>query len=170
MHQKFSHLRFLSLAFVWGALLMAPLVGTAAPPRAAHTGPELAAATYTPIPYSEIAPKLQEIADNSSRVRFEVIGQSAGFGNPGYAFVYTPVWFNELGLGEDVEISARLVEVDFLVSGYWPGWGESDSAGNPEVIHSPTSGSGTATLIGLDITFRGYPENTFRLLGNAIFE
>lgn len=143
---------------------MAPLGGTAAPPRAAHTDPELAAATYTPIPYPEIALRLQEITNNSSRVRFEVIGQSAGFGNPGCAFVYTPVWFNELRLGEDVEISASLVEVDFLVSGYWPGWGESDAAGKPIVFHHPTSGSGTATLIGLDITFRGHPGEYFQAL------
>jgi hypothetical protein len=26
------------------------------------------------------------------------------------------------------------------------------------------------TLMGLDVTFRGHPENTFRLLANAIYE
>ena len=77
MQQKFSYLRFLSLAFVLGALLLAPLGATAAPPKAALTDFR-PAAVYTPIPYPEIAPTLQEIADTSNRVRFEVIGQSAG--------------------------------------------------------------------------------------------
>jgi hypothetical protein len=93
---------------------------------------------------------------------------AAGFHEQDYAFVYSPVWFTELG--EGVVTSASLVEGDFLVSGYWPSWGSSGAAGMPVVVHAPTSGTGTATLIGLDITFRGHPENTFRLLGNAIFE
>ena len=99
---------------------------------------------------------------------------AAGFRNPDYAFVYSPVWFTELG--EDVKISTTLidddvnneVDGDFLVSGYWPGWQDSGAAGMPVVIHASLD-PGQVTLIGLDITFRGHPENTFRLLGNAIF-
>jgi len=92
---------------------------------------------------------------------------AAGFREQDYAFVYSPVWFTELG--EGVVTSASLVEGDFLVSGYWPGWSESGAAGMPVVIHSE-QGLADITLFGLDITFRGHPENTFRLLGNAIFE
>ena len=91
---------------------------------------------------------------------------SVGFRDPDYAFVYTPVWFTEIGDG--VEISATLIDENFLVSGYWPGWQDSGAAGKPIVIHASLD-PGQITLIGLDITFRGHPENTFRLLGNAIF-
>ncbi len=91
---------------------------------------------------------------------------SAGFRDPDFAFVYSPVWFTEFG--ENIDISATLVNDDFLVSGYWPGWSDSGAAGEPVVIHAG-HGSADITLIGLDITFRGHPENTFRLLGSAIF-
>jgi len=96
---------------------------------------------------------------------------AAGFREQDYAFVYSPVWFNGLGFSEDVEISARLVEEDFLISGYWPGWNDTNgAAGKPVVIHTSDASGVNITLIGLDITFRGHPENTFRLLGNAIFD
>lgn len=60
---------------------------------------------------------------------------------------------------------------DFLVSGYWPDWELSGAAGQPMVV-SGDYGAGDAdvTLIGIDATFRGHPENTFRLVGNGIFE
>ena len=47
---------------------------------------------------------------------------AAGFRDPDYAFVYSPVWFTEFG--ENIDISATLVNDDFLVSGYWPGWSD----------------------------------------------
>ena len=59
--------------------------------------------------------------------------------------------------------------MDFIVSGFWPGWQASGAADSPVVVHGADGDSDT-TLIGLDITFRGHPENTFRLLGNAIYE
>jgi hypothetical protein len=37
------------------------------------------------------------------------------------------------------------------------------------VVHY-ANGDSDMTLIGLDVTFRGHPENTFRLLANAIYE
>ena len=42
------------------------------------------------------------------------------------------------------------------------------AAGLPAVVNA-ASGEGYVTLIGIDPTFCGHPENTFRLLGNAIF-
>jgi hypothetical protein len=97
---------------------------------------------------------------------------AAGFGKTGFGFVYTPVWFTEIA--DDVRTSVKLVEGDFLVSGYWPGWQGSDAGGKPVVIHTTiTNDNGSEseiTLIGLDTTFRGHLENTFRLIGNAIFE
>jgi hypothetical protein len=92
---------------------------------------------------------------------------AAGFGQTGFGFVFTPVWFTVTA--EDVTTSVSLTEGDFLVSGYWPGWGDSGAAGNPVVIHTSPNDHSMVTLIGLDTTFRGHPENTFRLIGNAIF-
>jgi hypothetical protein len=93
-------------------------------------------------------------------------GVAGGFPDKDFAFVYTPAWFTRLGT--DVVSSAEFSAGDFIVSGFWPGWQGSGAAGSPVVVHYSDDDSDT-TLIGLDVTFRGHPENTFRLLGNAIF-
>jgi hypothetical protein len=91
---------------------------------------------------------------------------AGGFLDQDYAFVFTPAWFTRLGAG--VVSSAEFVDGDFIVSGFWPFWQDSGAAGSPVVVHGSDGDSDTA-LIGLDVTFRGHPENTFRLLGNAIY-
>ena len=57
---------------------------------------------------------------------------------------------------------------DFLVSGYWADWQASGANGMPVILHG-ASNSSDVTLIGIDPTFRGHPESTFRILGNAIY-
>lgn len=102
-------------------------------------------------------------------VRLDVVPQDAifaGFRAQEYAFVNSPVWFTSLG--ETESVAARYAQDAFLLSGYWPGWQSSGAAGRPVVIHSH-QGDGDMVLIGLDATFRGHPENAFRLLGNTIF-
>lgn len=94
-------------------------------------------------------------------------GAVGGFSDTDEAFVFTPVWFTRLGAG--VESAATLAGGDFLVSGYWPDWEASGAAGMPVVV-TADDGDTDVTLIGLDSTFRGHPENTFRLVGNGIFE
>jgi len=91
---------------------------------------------------------------------------AGGYPDYDYAFVYGPAWFTRLGA--DVVASAELGTGDFLVSGYWPGWQGSGAAGKPVVAHGST-GDSDIILIGIDTTFRAHPENTFRLLGNAIY-
>jgi hypothetical protein len=91
---------------------------------------------------------------------------AGGFLENDYAFVYGPAWFTRLGTG--VITSAEFGAGDFLVSGYWVGWQGSGAAGKPVIVHG-SSGDSDTILIGIDTTFRGHPENTFRLLGNAIF-
>jgi len=90
---------------------------------------------------------------------------AAGFLEDGYAFVYRSVWFTEWG---DMEVSARIDGGDFLVSGYWPDWQTSAANDMPIVVHD-ADGEADVTLVGFDSTFRGHPENTFRILGNAIY-
>ncbi|MEJ2599175.1 MAG: M14 family zinc carboxypeptidase [Anaerolineales bacterium] len=91
---------------------------------------------------------------------------AAGFWQQDYAFVYYPVWFSDLGA--DVEVTASYAGGDFLVSGFWPGWMESGAAGQAAIVHQ-SSGERDVSVLGIDATFRGHPENAFRLLGNAIF-
>ena len=91
---------------------------------------------------------------------------SAGYWQEDYAFVNGPGWFTDLGDG--VDIAASYASGEFLESGYWPGWETSGAAGQP-VIVTRAYKNNYVTLIGIDSTFRGHPENTFRLLGNAIY-
>jgi hypothetical protein len=91
---------------------------------------------------------------------------AGGFPDDDYAFVYTPAWF--IKLGEDIVTSAEFRAGDFIVSGFWPDWQTSGAGGSPVVVHG-SNGDSDTTLIGLDVTFRGHPENTFRLLANAIY-
>jgi hypothetical protein len=93
-------------------------------------------------------------------------GVAGGFPDEDFAFVYTPAWFTRLGT--NVVSSAEFSAGDFIVSGFWPGWQGSGAAGSPVVVHG-SDGDSDTTLIGLDVTFRGHPENTFRLLANAIY-
>ncbi len=57
---------------------------------------------------------------------------------------------------------------DFLAAGFWPGWKESDHGEAPVMVHQDQDGQ-DITLIGINPTFRGHPKNTFRLIGNAIY-
>ncbi|MPZ53532.1 MAG: hypothetical protein GEU79_12505 [Acidimicrobiia bacterium] len=108
-------------------------------------------------------------ADGNAIVEVAYESESAAGGYPDVdpAFVFQPMWFTELGAG--VETAATLADGEFLVSGYWPGWESSGAAGMPVVVTSD-NGDGDLTLVGLDATFRGHPENTFRLVGNGIFD
>ena len=71
-------------------------------------------------------------------------------------------------LGADVQVSARVHAPDFLVSGYWPNWQTSGAAGQAIVIRW-AGGMQDVTLIGLDVLFRGHPEDSFRLVAHAIY-
>ncbi len=91
---------------------------------------------------------------------------AAGFWPEDYAFVYYPVWFTSLGAG--VEAAAFYDSGDFLVSGFWPEWEISGAADTPIIVHN-SAGDQDTVLIGMDVSFRGHPENGFRILANAIF-
>jgi hypothetical protein len=93
---------------------------------------------------------------------------AAGLRKDGYAYVYFPGWFSDLG--SEVKVSASIDPgTDFLVSGYWPGWQDSEANGKPVIVHQ-TTGARDVTLLGIDATFRGHPENAFRIVGNAIYD
>jgi len=93
---------------------------------------------------------------------------TAGFREDGYAFVYRSVWFTNW---DGMEVSARLDSGDFLLAGFWENWQTSGANGMPVIVHGASDADGLqdTVLIGIDPTFRGHPENTFRIVGNAIF-
>jgi hypothetical protein len=93
---------------------------------------------------------------------------AAGFREDGYAFVYRSVWFTDW---DGMDVSARLDSGDFLLSGFWEDWQTSGANGMPIIVHGENGDEGLqdTVLIGVDPTFRGHPENTFRLVGNAIY-
>jgi hypothetical protein len=93
---------------------------------------------------------------------------AAGFREDGYAFVYRSVWFTEY---EGLDVSARLDSGEFLLSGFWEDWQTSGANGMPVIVHGENGDEGLqdTVLIGIDTTFRGHPENTFRIVGNAIY-
>ena len=93
---------------------------------------------------------------------------AAGFRADGFAFVYYPGWFSDLDSAVKVSASIDSGE-DFLVSGFWPEWQTSGANGKPVIVHQ-TDDLRDVTLIGIDATFRGHPENTFRIVGNAIYD
>jgi hypothetical protein len=94
---------------------------------------------------------------------------AAGFSQDDYAFVYYPLWFTRLGDG--VQVSARYDDDGFLISGFWTDWPTSGASGMPVIVHGSNGDEGIQdfALIGIDVTFRGHPENTFRIVGNAIY-
>jgi hypothetical protein len=93
---------------------------------------------------------------------------SAQYPADDYAFVYRPTWFTEVP-EEEWQVSGHLdAGDDFFLSGFWSGWQESDAAGEPIVIHREQEDS-AITLIGFDPTFRAHPEQTYRILANALY-
>jgi hypothetical protein len=91
---------------------------------------------------------------------------NAGFRENGYAYVLGAMWFTNVP--GDATVSASIADDEFLVSGYWPDWQTSGANGKPVILNKDTDAQDT-TLIAIDATFRGHPKNTFRLVGNAIF-
>ena len=96
---------------------------------------------------------------------------AAGFREDGYAFVYRSVWFTEWDEGTEISASIDADADSFLVSGFWADWPTSGANGMPVIVHAENGDQDLqdTILIGIDPTFRGHPENTFRIVGNAIY-
>jgi len=92
---------------------------------------------------------------------------AAGFRADDYAFMYRSVWFTDWDEAT-TDVSARLDSGDFLLSGFWENWQTSGANGMPVVLRK-TTGVQDTVLIGFDATFRGHPENTFRVVANAVY-
>jgi hypothetical protein len=106
--------------------------------------------------------------DSAIRVDYDPSNPvGSGFGTEGYGFANgTRTFYN---LAPEVQVVAKVHDPDFLVTGYWPNWQTSGAAGQPIVIRWESAGTQDVTLIGLDPIFRGHPEDSFRLVANAIY-
>ncbi|MEU9169060.1 M14 family zinc carboxypeptidase [Streptomyces sp. NPDC048420] len=88
-------------------------------------------------------------------------------GSPDAGFVYTPVWFTDLGPGVRVEQSYAAGNP--LVSGHWRSLpdgsgGPAAAAGQPSVVSGPQ-----AVLFGTEPLFRDHPKGEFAQVGRALF-
>jgi hypothetical protein len=93
-------------------------------------------------------------------------GISAGFRENGFAYVLGAMWFTTVP--SDATVSASIADDEFLAAGYWPEWPISGANGRSVIVNKDSDLQDT-TLIVFDATFRGHPKDTFRLVGNAIF-
>ncbi|MEM2595219.1 MAG: hypothetical protein QW529_04580, partial [Sulfolobales archaeon] len=110
------------------------------------------------------------LSDDNGIIKIEISTAdpiTAQYPENDYAVVYGPVWFTRVGVG--VKVSARIFTGEFFVSGMWSRWKESGAASMPVIVHGTSSTGSIVVLIGIDPTFRAHPENTFRILANAIY-
>lgn len=100
-----------------------------------------------------------------ARVNYDPLDSvTAYYPEDGYAFVYRPYLFEDLG--PDVKVAASLASEDMFLAGYWPD--NEDAEGYPIIIHG-TCGDGEVTLIGTPCDRRALSEVMYRLLANSIY-
>lgn len=102
------------------------------------------------------------------RVRYKPTDPvTAQYPEDDYAFVYGPVWLTRVGSG--VEVCAEISAGEFFVSGMWYRWRESGAAGRPIIVRGVSGRGSIVVAMGTQPAFRAHPENTFRILANAIY-
>ena len=83
-------------------------------------------------------------------------GSPVGSTAPGQTFVYSPIWFENLGSG--VDAAQRFGSGDFFFSGHWVG--QEDASGDAVVVHGERDG-GRAVLFGSNPLFRAHPRGLY---------
>ncbi|WP_327359324.1 M14 family zinc carboxypeptidase [Streptomyces sp. NBC_01304] len=91
-------------------------------------------------------------------------------GAPAHSFVYSPVWFTDLGPG--VRVDQSYATGDLLVSGHWRALedgsgGPAAAAGKASVV-SGKAGAARVTLFGTEPLFRDHPKGVFPQVGRAL--
>ncbi|MFI1012823.1 M14 family zinc carboxypeptidase [Streptomyces sp. NPDC020965] len=109
--------------------------------------------------------------DANGVVRVANAGGPITGGAPAHTFVYSPLWFTDLGAG--VRADQSYGTGNPLVSGHWratgPGvGGPTEAAGKPSIV-SGTSATGVpVTLFGTEPLFRDHPKGVFAQVGRAL--
>lgn len=91
-------------------------------------------------------------------------GSPVGSTAPAQTFVYSPIWFENLGSG--VEAAQRFVTGDFFFSGHWAG--QEDASGDAVVVHGESDG-GRAALFGSNPLFRAHPRGLYPQAAHALW-
>jgi len=98
------------------------------------------------------------------RLDYEPDRITAGYPSESYAYAFFPVWFGEIGNG--VSTGASYASHEMLLAGWWP---HNELAEGFGAVIRGNYGQGNVILSGVEPTFRGHTEFTFRLVANAIF-
>ncbi|WP_433264279.1 M14 family zinc carboxypeptidase [Actinosynnema sp. CS-041913] len=90
-------------------------------------------------------------------------------GRTGHSFVYTPLWFTDLGPGVVAEQRYR-----DLVAGHWTAradgsGGQDSAAGQAAVVSGTSARGGKAVLFGTEPLFRDHPKGLYRQVADAIY-
>ncbi|MEV7424475.1 M14 family metallopeptidase [Streptomyces sp. NPDC091212] len=109
--------------------------------------------------------------DANGVVRVTNAGGPVTGGAPAHTFVYSPLWFTELGAGVRADQSYATGEP--LVSGHWRAkangtGGPSDAAGRASVVSGLSARGVPVVLFGTEPLFRDHPKGLFPQVGRAL--
>ncbi|MFJ2176197.1 M14 family zinc carboxypeptidase [Streptomyces sp. NPDC087851] len=109
--------------------------------------------------------------DANGVVRVTNTGGTVTGGAPAHSFVYSPLWFTELGSG--VRVDQAYGTGNPLVSGHWRatenGTGApGDAAGRASVVSGTSATGARVTLFGTEPLFRDHPKGLFPQIGRAL--
>ncbi|WP_030105961.1 MULTISPECIES: M14 family zinc carboxypeptidase [Actinoalloteichus] len=88
---------------------------------------------------------------------------------PDHSFVYSPLWFTELG--PEVRVEQRYEEDGPLVAGHWSAGdrGPGAAAGAASVVSGVAERGARTVLFGTEPLFRAHPKGLHAQVGNAVF-
>ncbi|MFF3337753.1 M14 family zinc carboxypeptidase [Streptomyces flavidovirens] len=109
--------------------------------------------------------------DANGVVRVVNAGGAVSGGVPEHTFVYSPMWFTDLGPGVRVEQSYGAGNP--LVSGHWRAaeggsGGPRDAAGKAAVVSGTSAKGAGVVLFGTEPLFRAHPKGAFAQVGRAL--
>ncbi|MFI9587484.1 M14 family zinc carboxypeptidase [Streptomyces sp. NPDC052236] len=92
-------------------------------------------------------------------------------GAPAHTFVYSPMWFTDLGPG--VRADQSYGSGNPLVAGHWRAsedgtGGPADAAGKAAVVSGTAASGATVVLFGTEPLFRDHPKGVFAQVGRAL--
>lgn len=109
--------------------------------------------------------------DANGVVRVTNAGGPITGGAPAHTFVYSPLWFTDLGPG--VLADQSYGPGNPLVSGHWRALqngtgGPANAAGKAAVVSGTAAGGARVVLFGTEPLFRAHPKGVFAQVGRAL--
>ncbi|MBT2505007.1 succinylglutamate desuccinylase/aspartoacylase family protein [Streptomyces sp. ISL-98] len=109
--------------------------------------------------------------DANGVVRVVNAGGPVTGGAPAHTFVYSPVWFTDLGPG--VRVDQSYGAGNPLVSGHWRAaedgsGGPKDAAGKAAVVSGTAAKGASVVLFGTEPLFRAHPKGIYAQVGRAL--